>query len=327
MPEVYEHLDAFPFAAPPMVLRRSEELLLAEPLPSRMRQDRERPPLEAVHFPPAYIDQPFVPPRGVYESASVRIEWQTMDARQPFYHRNCGVDEISFQVCGDRTIMTELGSVDVVPGEFARLPDGVAHDNRGVRDIHLLFYVPGPVERLGPVHRTAEHRMPPFPGWTPAVINELVTEGVAGPGQDVVMAPVDERMLLDHAAETDERLEVLRPAGSCTVWLYRCPTIMIGQVAADASDGKVYRRLRNAEEIQYQVAGTRTLVTQRGVLRLQPGDFVRIPRALASTSIHVGPSTHLSMVSTQPVPQVAAGTRQAERLTPEQIAALRTTGA
>ena len=325
VPEVHEYLDAFPFDAPPRKLRRREELLLAEPLPGRGRPPRDYPPIEAVHFPPDYVDQPFVPPRGVYESAAVRIEWQTMNARQPFYHRNCGVDEISFQVCGERTIMTELGSVDVAPGEFALLPDGLAHDNYGRRDVHLLFYVPGPVERLGPVDRRSEARIPPFPGWAPAPINELVTEGVAGPGQDVALAPVDEQLLLAHADETEDRLEVLRPDGdaAATVWLYRSPEIMIGQTTADASTGHAYRRLRNAEEIQYQVSGTRTLVTQRGVLHLEPGDFVRIPRAVAFASIHAAPSTHLSLVSARPIPQVAKAARQAARLTPEDIDALR----
>jgi len=322
VPEVREHLEAFPFDAPPRVLRRREELLLAEPLPGGGRPPRAYPPVEAVHFPPEYVDQPFVPPRGVYESAAMRIEWQTMNARQPFYHRNCGVDEISFQVCGDRTIMTELGSVDVAPGEFARLPDGGAHDNYGRRDIHLLFYVPGPVERLGMVDRRSEAKLPPFPGWTPAPLNELVTEGVAGPGQDVALSPIDERLLLAHADDTQERLEVLR-IGSGTEWLYRGSTAMIGTTAAAASAGHVYRRLRNAEEIQYQVSGTRTLVTQRGVLHLAPGDFVRIPRAVAFASIHAGPSTHLSLVSTLPIPQVAQGARQAEKVAPSDIDGLR----
>jgi len=323
--EVYEYLEVFPFDAPPRKLRRREELLLAAPLPGAGRPPREYPPIDVVHFPPEYVEQPFVPPRGVYESASVRIEWQTMNARQPFYHRNCGVDEISYQVCGDRTIMTELGSVDVVPGEFALLPDGVAHDNYGRRDIHLLFYVPGPVERLGPVARHSEARIPPFPGWSPAPVNELVTEGIAGPGQDVALGPVDEQLLLAHADETGDRLEVLRPDEDAqgTQWLYRSPEIMIGQATVAVSSGQVYRRLRNAEEIQYQVSGTRTLVTQRGVVQLMPGDFVRIPRAVAFTSIHAQPSTHLSLVSVRPIPQVAQAARQSIRMNPEEIDALR----
>ncbi|MDX3906104.1 MAG: hypothetical protein QHC78_10495 [Pigmentiphaga sp.] len=328
MPEVLEYLEVFPFHAEPRVLRRREDLLLGDPLPGRMRAPREYPPIEAAFFAPDYVDQPFVPPRGVYESESVRIEWQTMNARQPFYHRNCGVDEISFQVCGDRTIMTELGSVDVAPGEFALLPDGVAHDNYGRRDIHLLFYVPGPVRRLAPVDRRSEARIPPFPGWSAAVVNELVTEGAGGPGQDVAFAPVDEQMLLAHADEVQDRLEVLRPdaRSSGTAWLYQSAEIMIGQVAVHGSEGTVYRRLCNAEEIQYQVAGTRTLVTQRGALHLKPGDFVRIPRAVAFTSIHAEPSVHLTLASTRPIPCVARDKRAAVRMRPDEIDALRGSG-
>jgi len=51
-----------------------------------------------VHFPVEYRQQPFAPPRGVYENDKLRVEWQTMDNRQPFYTANCDVDEISYQI-------------------------------------------------------------------------------------------------------------------------------------------------------------------------------------------------------------------------------------
>src|SRR5947199_7404845 len=54
-----------------------------------------------------------------------------------------------------------------------------------------------------------------------------------------------------------------------------------------------YIRRLGADEIQYQVDGTRTLVTQRGVVTLEPGDFVTIPRGCAQASVSTGRSRHL----------------------------------
>ncbi|MBL0419658.1 hypothetical protein JI739_04775 [Ramlibacter sp. AW1] len=322
---VREAIDAFPFEAEPFVIERREDLLLSAPLPHKGARE-PRPPLQAAHFAPRYIDQPFVPPRGVYESEFIRVEWQTMDARQPFYHRNCGVDELSFQVDGDRTLMTELGSVELRPGDFTLLPDGVAHDNFGRRDIHLLFYVPGGVVPLQAPVRESRHLLPPFEGWQPAVLNELVTQGLAGPGQDVVMAPVDERLLLEQAARQPRRLQVLRAGDhEGTHWLYQAPEVRIGMARASASDGTRYTRHRDADELHYQVSGTRTLVTQRGCIELQPGDFVCVPRALAFTSIHHQPSSHLVLASRQPLPLVAPASRTAERFSPERLRELRGT--
>ncbi len=71
-----------------------------------MRPPREQPPpLSVVHYPQEYREVSFAPPRGVYENDEIRVEWQTMNSRQPFYHRNCGVDEISYQSAGERTLM------------------------------------------------------------------------------------------------------------------------------------------------------------------------------------------------------------------------------
>src|SRR5579884_2643034 len=140
---VQEHLDTFPFDAPPRVLARREELLIAEALPSPNRPPRIFPPIEAIHFPAEFEPAEFAHPRGVYESDFIRIEWQTMGGfRQPFYHRNCDVDELSYQVFGQRTLMTEHGTVELTAGDFARIPVTVAHDNYGRDDIHILFYIP-----------------------------------------------------------------------------------------------------------------------------------------------------------------------------------------
>ncbi|MFE9789661.1 hypothetical protein ACFYO7_30230 [Nocardia salmonicida] len=114
-------------------IERDEHNLLTAPHPSKMpvKLWRDHPPLTVAHFPQEYQPRPFAPPRGVYENEQIRIEWQTMDNRQPFYHRNCDVDEISYQIEGERTLMTELGVIEHRPGEFSRIPRGVSHDNYG----------------------------------------------------------------------------------------------------------------------------------------------------------------------------------------------------
>lgn len=320
---VRECIDVFPFDAAPYVLERREELLLADPLPSPMRRQREYPPIEVAHLGAAYIERAFAPPAGVYESSDIRVEWQNMNGRQPFYHRNCGVDELSFQVCGERTLITELGTVELLPGDFSRIPNGVAHDNFGRHDVHLLFYVPGPVRELAPPGRTSTYLSMPFPGWTPAVINELTTEGVGGPGQDLVLAPVDEALLLRHAEQDPERIHVVHPESDGLQWLYRSDAVAIGRSQKASDDGAVYTRHRDACEIQYQIRGERTLVTQRGSVHLVPGDFVQIPRGIAFTGIHTGPSEYLALASTRPIPQVAPPVRQGARLPLEELARLR----
>ncbi|MFB4300294.1 hypothetical protein [Actinomadura sp. NTSP31] len=326
MGTVKESFEAFPFDAPPRLFQRREEQLLGDPHtpPGGPPRGRDHPPIEVVHFDAEYVRRAFAPPRGVYESDFMRLEWQTMNGRQPFYHRNCDVDEMSFQVAGVRSLMTEFGTVDLVPGDFSRIPVGVAHDNYGREDIHVLFYVPAPVVEAVPADRTSEMAIPPFEGWEPAEVNEMITECLAGPGHDIVLAPADERALLEQAEGETGRIQVLRPGDAAgTTWLYRSSHVLIGRTVAEASDGRVYRRIRNAEEIQYQTSGRRTLVTQRGTVPLEPGDFVKVPAGIAFTSIHHEPSTHLTVASARPVPQVSEATRTAERLPATAIEALR----
>lgn len=323
---VQEVTDKFPFDEAPQVLRRQEELLLADPLPGPVKLWQDQSPLEAVHFPQAYRPQKFAPPRGVYESDHIRIEWQTMDdSRQPFYHRNCDADELSYQVWGERTLMTELGSLEHVPGDFSRIPVGVAHDNYGRQESHLLFYIPAPVEERQRAVRTSELRIPPFPGWQAATVNELVTECLGAPGHDVAIFPSDERLLLEQAERDTARIQILRAddSGPETTWLYRSAQVWIGRTLLGASGGREYRRHRNSDEIQYQISGRRTLVTQRGALHLEPGDFVRIPVGVAFASVSSEQSAHITLVSAHAVPQVAAASKKAERVAVEEIDSLR----
>jgi hypothetical protein len=326
---VQELIDSFPPGQNARVVQRREELLLAEPLPGPMKLWRDAEPLEVVHFGQEYEAQPFAPPRGLYESDFLRVEWQTMDNRQPFYHRNCDVDEISYQIAGDRTLMTELGTVEHRPGEFSRIPVGVAHDNYGRRESHLLFYIPAPVEAVSgaEVRRTSDAVFPPFEGWEPKVVNELITECLAGPGHDVAIQPVEEQLLLDQVHRESDRIPVLALGADIgTSWIYTSARVLLGTTRlAGTGDTRevVYRRHRDAEEIQYQIGGCRTLVSQRGAVELGPGDFVRIPLGCAFTSVTDTESIHLTLLSARPVPQVAAAARKAEPVTPDLLQRIR----
>lgn len=51
------------------------------------------------------------------------------------------------------------------------------------------------------------------------------------------------------------------------------------------------------DEIQYQVSGRRLLATQHGVVFVEPGDFVRIPAGVASTTISETPGRYIATVS------------------------------
>jgi uncharacterized cupin superfamily protein len=304
---------------------RDEHLLLAPPHPPKMKSSprRDHPTLSVVHFPPEYRPRPFAPPRGVYENDVVRVEWQTMDNRQPFYHRNCDVDEISYQIAGERTLMTELGVIEHRQGEFSRIPRGVAHDNYGRAESHLLFYLPAPVDELVAAERESQPVFPPFPGWQPSEINEAVTQCMGSPGHDITVFGVDEQRLLEQVLGEDERMTVLRAdPDRATTWLYGTAQLRLGSVATTPGGERRYRRLLDGDEIQYQASGRRTLITQRGIVDLTPGDFVRVPLGIANTSVTTEAGSYLSLQSHLELPQVAETTRVAEPYSAEQLESL-----
>jgi ethanolamine utilization protein EutQ (cupin superfamily) len=323
---VTEHIMLFGSDEPDRILERDEELLLGAPRPSPLpvRLWREHEPLTVVHYPTEFRARPFAPPRGVFENDKLRVEWQTMDNRQPFYHRNCDVDEISYQIAGERTLMTELGVVEHRPGEFSRLPRGVAHDNWGRGESHLLFYTPAPVTEERRAVAESQPVLPPFEGWEPGALNEAVTQCMGSPGHDITVFPIDERRLLEQVYQEKARLAVLRGDGAPgTTWLYRGQHLRLGIAVAPASDGRVYQRLLDADEIQYQVRGRRVVVTQRGLVELGPGDFLRIPLGIAHTSVAPENTEYLRLLCDRDLPQIAATDRVAEPCSPERLATAR----
>ncbi len=326
MGTVTEQLYTVSCDEPVRTIERDEELLLAQRHPGGfpVKGINEREPLPIVHYPQEYVAQRFAPPRRVYESDQLRVEWQTMDNRQPFYHRNCDVDEIGFQIAGPRTLMTELGVIEHRPGEFSRIPRGVAHDNYGRQESHLLFYIPAPVTEERAAVRDSEPAFPPFPGWEPGSINEAVTECMGALGHDIAVFPADEQLLLRHVGTTAERLHVLRGDDEPGIsWLYATRSVRLGTVMLAQSAGSTYRRNLDADEVQYQISGRRTLVSQLGLAELGPGDFVRIPLGVAYTSIAAGESRYIALLSDRALPQVAQTSRTAEACATEAISAAR----
>ena len=304
---VTEVLDGIPVSDSITTLQRDEQLLLTRPKIPFFPLDNP-PNISAIHFPFEYAPKKFTPPQGIFESEHIRLEWQQMGpgVRQPFYHRNADVDELSYQICGERTLMTELGTVELREGDFSRIPVGVAHDNYGREEIHLLFYIPAPVIELVEPVRRAKFEMPPFSDWKGQNVSELLTECLGGlmgqPECALAVAMADEILILEHAqrAEASELLQVLRTSGEegKYEWLYKSQNVWIGAVEyKQGCSGDVYRRHRRAEEIQCQIRGQRTLVSQRGTIELEPGDFVSIPEGVAFTDIAHGASFHISVLT------------------------------
>ena len=315
MQEVIETISGLPLSQPTRVVRRDEARLFEMPGPNVMRfLTADLPPLAVYRFPTEYEPVTYAPPRGVFEGPTLRLEWQTMaaDGRQPFYHRNADVDEIGYQIAGERFLMTECGTVRFGVGQFARIPIGVAHDNYGRRDIHLIFYVHGPAETgITPV-AYAQHLIPPFEGWVSKPMVETLTNCLGGPHCDLAYCMADEDLLLGAAAHCEDPLEILEPAGSAgeTEWLYRAPSVWIGHSLLEPVVGSSYERRIHADASQYQVEGSRTIVSQRGVVTLEAGEFTCIPRGCAFTSVAHGRSKHISVLTLQPVPPV----RDADRI-------------
>ncbi len=301
---VVEHLDAFPIEdSPPRKIQRDERLLLSKPQAGPVKL-LQHDLLGAVHFPVEFIPAKFSPPRGIYECDHIRLEWQQMaNFRQPFYHRNADVDEMSYQVVGERTLMTEHGTVELRPGDYSRIPVGVAHDNFGRNEIHLLFYVPAPVIECGPVAKKARFITPPYEGWESKVLPEVMTECLGAPHCDISASQVDETLLLSYAkdADDDKLISVLQSSPSCkgeTEWKYKSKHVWIGHTELNRSTGPPkYRRHRRADEIQCQITGRRTLITQRGIISLDPGDFINIPNGVAFTEHVADNSTHITVLT------------------------------
>ena len=317
---VAELIDGFPIHDTVRHVQRDEKLLLTKPSPTAMKLWRDYDLLSAITFPTSYIPSKFAPPLGVYESDFVRIEWQKMTGRQPFYHRNADVDEISYHLVGTRTLITEKGSVDLSVGDFARIPVTVAHDNRGVEDIHLLFYIPAPVTECVASTRTTSYTVPPFQGWEPnPQITEMMTECLGAQGCDVAVSLTDEQLLLDAAEDDNDPIKVIRANGESaggTQWMYKSSLVWIGSTTLSNSNTSevIYKRHRCADEIQYQVSGRRTLVSQRGTIQLEAGDFVCIPLGTGFKNVLAGEleSTHLTILTRWPAAPKREYSKRAE---------------
>ena len=139
---VTEVLDGIPVDDSIMKIKRDEKLLHSWPEPGPMKIWKKYDAIGAISLPMYHVKGPFQPPQGVFESEHIHIEYQKMEGRQPFYHRNTDVDEITYHAAGVRSVLTELGTVDMQVGDMNLIPVGVAHDNHAHEDVHIIFYIP-----------------------------------------------------------------------------------------------------------------------------------------------------------------------------------------
>jgi uncharacterized cupin superfamily protein len=295
-----------------------------------MKLWRNHDPLVAVHFAQQYIPAKFAPPRDIYAGNFLRLEWQQMNTRQPFYHRNADVDEISYQVSGERTLMTELGSVELRPGDFSRIPVAIAHDNYGREEIHLLFYIHGPAKECGKIVGSSEPKRVPFDGWKAATVTEMMTECLGARGCDISVSLTDEEMLLDptanESASGGDRILVQQATSAVhpeSEWLFQTARVWIGTTRLKDDIGGIYHRHRKADAIHCQISGTRILITQRGTVELQPGDFISIPKGCAYTSVCSGESFHILILTSEDTPIKADVAKEATATSPNVVAAAR----
>lgn len=324
MGRVRERLDVFPLNEQPRIVAREENLLLSMPAPRPGPRFPEQPSLEVVHIDQTYAPTEFALPRSIYECEVGRIEWQQMDFRQPMYHRNLDVDELSYQISGERTLLTEMGTVELTPGDFCGIPVGVCHDNWGRKESHLLFYVDAPSQACLPAVRYSDARIPPFEGWAPSTVNEAISmhkAEVTADAASVVAQQSDELLILQRAFHHPERLLVMRADESFAgrAWVWKTRGLWIGIAHCAPTDGTDYVRHRNCDEVQYQISGRRTLVSQRGMVDIEPGDFVCIPAGVAFTSLSSHETHYLVVNSTEALQRVQDATKLAR---PIEIAAL-----
>ncbi len=211
MTHVVEYLDRFDGAAPVRVLQRDETQMYAKAVAGPFGEVATATELvEVIHIDPAYTPGEFGPPKVLFAAPRARIEWQQMDNRQPHFHRNLDVDEMSYQISGERTLMSEHGTVELRPGDFVRLPVGVCHDNWGREESHILWYTPDGMEEQQPADRFGQVLVPPFEGWVAAVVNEALTDCLGAPEHVIVAQRADERLILEDALTHEDRLAVVR---------------------------------------------------------------------------------------------------------------------
>ncbi|MFB2587032.1 hypothetical protein [Herbiconiux liukaitaii] len=279
------------------------------------------PPLAVARFDQAYQDKVFLPPRILFEGETGRIEWQQMNFRQPMYHRNLDVDELAYQIRGDRTLMTELGTAELSDGDFVRIPVGVGHDNYGRQESHILWYFPATLDDVAPTVRESAFVMPPFEGWTSAVVNEVHTDCLGGRHCDRAVQLSDETRILEQFHAEEERLQVMNPEPevNSTVWIWKGETNWVGLTNVTDDDGRTYRRHRNLDEVQYQISGTRLLISANGVVEMTPGTFVHLPVGVAFASITSGSSNHITTVTTGKLDSVWDGATESTQWSQAEI--------
>ena len=321
---VTELMDGIPADQSTRKIKREDSLLISLPDPEPMNIWSRYDALGVMHVPMHHVRGEFMVPQDVFVSDHIRIEYTRLHGRQPFYHRNCDADEIAYHVVGTREVITEIGTVDVVPGDFSRIPVGVSHDNHGIDDVHFIFYIPQGVVENASSYKSSDHRIPPFTGWEPKPAIEFITERLSALGSDNAVYYTDELMLLNNAMEDPSHIQVLRASDRERVeWLYKSENIWLGSTNLTKADGTLYTRHRMAHEVQIQVTGQRTLITQRGTVNLEPGDCVSIPLGCAFTNFTLQQSVYVTVLMRYPAKAKKEFAKMAEKTTVDMLSKIR----
>lgn len=181
--------------------------------------------------------------------------------------------------------------------------------------------------------RSSEPKGVPFEGWEAATVTEVMTECLGARGCDISVSLMDEEMLLDptanESASGGDRILVQQATPAVhpeSEWLYQTARVWIGTIRLKDDIGDVYHRHRKADAIHCQISGTRILITQRGIIELQPGDFICIPKGCAYTSVCNGESFHILILTSEDTPIKADVTKEATATSPDVVAAAQKRG-
>ena len=170
--------------------------------------------------------------------------------------------------------------------------------------------------------------MPPFRDWVAKDSIEFITDHLSALGSDCSTFYTSEQMLLDNAKDITERMSIVRSSKKGKTWTevdwqFTSKNVWLGVSTFEKSDGSVYVRHRMADELQIQTKGRRSLVTQRGTLQVEPGDFLCVPLGCAFTSIAHEDNSYLTVLMRYPAEAKKKMSKIAVQTTEELLAQAR----
>lgn len=164
------------------------------------------------------------------------------------------------------------------------------------------------------MYRESEPVFPPFPGWEfSAATEEATTKYLGRLEHDIIVFPIDEERLFEQVHHDNQRRPVLRATGGAgTSWLYHSEHVRIGTMLAPPRRDEAYRRILDADEIQYQGPWTAHGGEPAGHCRARawrPGAHFGWGW---HTSIHVEETEHIIVLCDRELPEIGETAKVAE---------------